>query len=160
MAFALASAGFAVFQGLEQQKAGKAAKKQADLAAQEERTRAIAEAGIVAEEQHDILVEGRFEEGALKAIGGKAGIGAGGSFGTLINRVRSQTRRKMSLLQRRTSESMRQREFSAQQFEREGRTAFRTARQQSYLSFMQAGLTLGRAHGKNVRSKRGFSWWR
>lgn len=153
MALALASAGLMVYQGVEQQRAGKAAKKQADEAAEEERRRAAAEGAMAMEEQHDILVEGQYEAGALKAIGGAAGV-SGGSFSTLLGRVKAQTRRKMFLLQQRTSESMRQSYFSAEQFKSEGKRALRRGRQESYMSFGKAGMTLGWDKEGEMRD-----WW-
>ena len=154
MALALVSAGLSIYSGIEQAKAGRAAKKQAHEIADEERLQAVEEGKMAGEAMHDLLVEGQHEVGALRAFGGKSGVG-GTSFGTMESRIKARTRRKMFLLNKRTSESMRRSFFSAEEYESQGRRALKTGRQASYMSFMKAGTTLygaGWGSGKGTTS--------
>jgi len=146
LAIFAAMAATSVAQGIEEQKAGKAAKSEADKAAKEERAVAAGEAAIAAEEQHETLVEGRYAHGSLMAAGAAGGIstkssGAGlGSLGTLGARIQGDVRRKMSLLQKRTNLSGVQRYQTANRYNREGRQAYKTGMRASYLSFAKAGM--------------------
>jgi len=90
MALPVAMLGLSIFQGIQQQKAGKAAKKEADELAELKRRRANDISGIAIERQHDILVEGKFEKGALRARGAAAALS--GLF-TDVEQLRSRGRR-------------------------------------------------------------------
>lgn len=140
---AFVSLGLAIYSAVEQQKAGRASKKEQDEMADEERRRAEAEGSMSVEAQHDLLVEGQRELGALKALGGKGGVG-GPSFGTMEDRIKARTRRKMFLLNKRTSEAMTRGYFSAEQFESEGTKALKRGKQESYMTVMQTGSDIYR----------------
>jgi len=146
LAIFAAMAGTSVAEGIEQQRAGKAAKKEADKAATQERATAASEAAIASEEAHDILVEGNYEKGSFMAMPGAGGIstktgGAGlGSLGTLGARILGDVRRKMFLLQQRTSLTGVQRYQTADTYKRKGRQAYKSGMRASYISFAKAGM--------------------
>ena len=146
LAIFAAMAGTSVAEGIEQQRAGKAAKKEADKAATQERATAASEAAIASEEAHDILVEGNYEKGSLMAMAGAGGIstktgGAGlGSLGTLGARIQGDVRRKMFLLQQRTSLTGVQRYQTADTYKRKGRQEYKKGMRLSYMSFAKAGM--------------------
>ena len=143
--FAAMAAG-SVAEGIEQQRAGKAAKNEADKAAVQERATAASEASIASEEAHDILVEGNYQQGSLMAAAGAGGIstkrgGAGlGSLGTLGARIQGDVRRKMFKLQQRTSLTGVQRYQNANEYNRQGRQAYKSGMRASYISFAKAGI--------------------
>ena len=107
MAFGIASLGFAIYQGIEQQKAGKAADKDFKEAAAEEKQRAAFAGSQAIEKTHEALKEGNREVGALRAVGASAGVGNSGSFSTQINRIKARTRRNMELIGSQGSEQIR-----------------------------------------------------
>ena len=146
--FAAMAAG-SVAEGIEQQRAGKAAKNEADKAAVQERATAASEASIASEEAHDILIEGNYQQGSLMAAAGAGGIstkrgGAGlGSLGTLGARIQGDVRRKMFKLQQRTSLTGVQRYQNANEYNRQGRNAQKSGMRASYISFAKAGIFAG-----------------
>jgi len=141
-----AMAAGSVYEGIEQQRAGKAAKAEGDKAAAAEKGTAALEAGITADEQHETLVEGNYARGSLMAIGAGGGLstkrtGAGlGSLGTIGERIRAKVRSKMLNLQKRTSLSMRGHELNAREYKRQGKRAYKSGLKASYLSFAKAGI--------------------
>ncbi|KKK95192.1 hypothetical protein LCGC14_2675270 [marine sediment metagenome] len=127
MALPVAMLGLSIFQGIQQQKAGKAAKKEADELAELKRRRANDISGIAIERQHDILVEGKFEKGALRARGAAAGV-SGGSLG------RSET------LQRETNLTLPGLFTDVEQLRSRGRRAKRAGRRQAIETFVGGGF--------------------
>ena len=144
MAFAIAAAGFAIYQGIEQQKAGKAAEKEFEEAAAEEKTRAAFASGLAVERKHEVLKEGQLEAGSLRALGASAGV-SGGSFSTQISRIKARTRENMRLIGLQASEQVRRHSTASNRFLSRGRRTRRAAYQQSYGTFAQAGIGFGRA---------------
>ena len=145
MAFAIASAGFAIYQGIEQQKAGKAADKAFKEAAAEEKRQAAFASTMAVEKSHETLKEGQREVGARRALGASAGVGSGGSFGTQIAQIKARTRRNMELIQTQAGEQIRRHSVASNKFLSRGRRTRRAANQQAYGTFVGAGLGLGKA---------------
>lgn len=139
MALPVAMLGLSIFQGIQQQKAGKAAKKEADELAELKRRRANDISGIAIERQHDILVEGKFEKGALRARGAAAGV-SGGSLATLGRRLESRTRRRSEELQRETNLTLSGLFTDVEQLRSRGRRAKRAGRRQAIETFVGGGF--------------------
>jgi len=132
--------GVSGWKAVEQYGAGKEAEKAYKAqAAEMGRQNAYTERRAT-DEMRELDREGRTAQGQVRAGAGKSGLRAAGSVVTLTKAIAAKVARRKNLVAGEATETIRQRNFMADQYRRAGRSARRAGRTEAFGSLLTGGL--------------------